>query len=100
RFHFFFPSRRRHTSFDCDWSSDVCSSDLQVVDEERFQLDLEVLQRNVELEALLIDDLLDLTRIAHGKLELHNDAVDIHGTLEHRSEERRVGKEERAQVRM
>ena len=45
--------------------------------------DLEVLQRNVELEALLIDDLLDLTRIAHGKLELHNDAVDIHGTLEH-----------------
>src|SRR5205085_7472899 len=21
-------SRRRHTSFDCDWSSDVCSSDL------------------------------------------------------------------------
>src|SRR5438270_5547620 len=25
---FFFSSRRRHTSFDCDWSSDVCSSDL------------------------------------------------------------------------
>src|SRR2546430_12572846 len=23
-----FSSRRRHTSFDCDWSSDVCSSDL------------------------------------------------------------------------
>src|SRR5688572_12073091 len=23
----FFSSRRRHTSFDCDWSSDVCSSD-------------------------------------------------------------------------
>lgn len=45
--------------------------------------DLEVLQRNVELEALLIDDLLDLTRIAHGKLELHSDAVDIHSTIEH-----------------
>ena len=45
--------------------------------------DLEVLQRNVELEALLIDDLLDLTRIAHGKLELHNDAVDVHSTIEH-----------------
>src|SRR5256886_9994050 len=27
-FWFFFPSRRRHTRFDCDWSSDVCSSDL------------------------------------------------------------------------
>src|SRR5438270_8847636 len=26
--HFFFSSRRRHTRFDCDWSSDVCSSDL------------------------------------------------------------------------
>src|SRR6266853_3628980 len=27
-FCFFFSSRRRHTRFDCDWSSDVCSSDL------------------------------------------------------------------------
>src|SRR5256886_10232412 len=27
---FFFSSRRRHTRFDCDWSSDVCSSDLQL----------------------------------------------------------------------
>src|SRR2546430_4074716 len=26
---FFFSSRRRHTRFDCDWSSDVCSSDLE-----------------------------------------------------------------------
>src|SRR5256886_6827494 len=28
---FFFSSRRRHTRFDCDWSSDVCSSDLNAV---------------------------------------------------------------------
>src|SRR2546430_7858531 len=27
---FFFSSRRRHTRFDCDWSSDVCSSDLWI----------------------------------------------------------------------
>src|SRR2546430_9233629 len=27
---FFFSSRRRHTRFDCDWSSDVCSSDLNM----------------------------------------------------------------------
>src|SRR2546430_10044494 len=27
-FSLFFSSRRRHTIFDCDWSSDVCSSDL------------------------------------------------------------------------
>src|SRR5256886_3619705 len=28
---FFFSSRRRHTRFDCDWSSDVCSSDLETM---------------------------------------------------------------------
>src|SRR5260370_38756042 len=27
---FFFSSRRRHTRFKCDWSSDVCSSDLYI----------------------------------------------------------------------
>jgi PAS domain S-box-containing protein len=50
---------------------------------DELQRDLEVLQRNVELEALLIDDLLDLTRIAHGKLELNRDAADIHASLDH-----------------
>ena len=45
--------------------------------------DLEMLHRNVELEALLIDDLLDLTRIAHGKLELHSDAVNVHTSIDH-----------------
>src|SRR2546427_12730115 len=30
-FFFFFSSRRRHTRFDCDWSSDVCSSDLRLI---------------------------------------------------------------------
>src|SRR2546427_13284771 len=37
-FFFFFSSRRRHTRFDCDWSSDVCSSDLALevrMDSER-----------------------------------------------------------------
>src|SRR2546430_5932473 len=28
RYFFFFQSKGRHTIFDCDWSSDVCSSDL------------------------------------------------------------------------
>src|SRR5256886_3143734 len=32
---FFFSSRRRHTRFDCDWSSDVCSSDLRASAEWR-----------------------------------------------------------------
>src|SRR2546430_16626663 len=31
--YFFFSSRRRHTRFDCDWSSDVCSSDLHLFGE-------------------------------------------------------------------
>src|SRR5207237_3991031 len=30
---FFFSSRRRHTIFKCDWSSDVCSSDLSVLED-------------------------------------------------------------------
>src|SRR2546427_8734803 len=34
-FFFFFSSRRRHTRFDCDWSSDVCSSDLTGIEELR-----------------------------------------------------------------
>src|SRR2546430_5942109 len=34
-FFFFFSSRRRHTRFDCDWSSDVCSSDLLRISSER-----------------------------------------------------------------
>ncbi len=42
---------------------------------------LDMIRRNVELEARLIDDLLDLTRISKGKLELHLQTVDAHETL-------------------
>jgi PAS domain S-box-containing protein len=45
--------------------------------------DLRMIQRNVELEAKLIDDLLDLTRITRGKLSLHFEVVDVHEVLEH-----------------
>ena len=38
---------------------------------------LEVIRRNVELEARLIDDLLDVTRIERGKIELHRQMVDL-----------------------
>jgi CheY-like chemotaxis protein len=44
--------------------------------------DLEAVRRNIELEALLIDDLLDLTRISHGKLQLHPTATDVHSSIE------------------
>ena len=43
--------------------------------------ELALLRRNVELEARLIDDLLDLTRIAHGKIELKPDVIDVHTLL-------------------
>ena len=42
---------------------------------------LEVIRRNVELEARLIDDLLDITRIAKGKLQLSFEAVSVHEIL-------------------
>jgi signal transduction histidine kinase/CheY-like chemotaxis protein len=42
---------------------------------------LEVIRRNVELEARLIDDLLDVTRIAKGKLQLTFEVVDVHEIL-------------------
>lgn len=45
--------------------------------------DLETVRRNIELEALLIDDLLDLTRISHGKLQLHTEPIDVHSAIEH-----------------
>ncbi|HEX8912011.1 MAG TPA: ATP-binding protein, partial [Humisphaera sp.] len=39
--------------------------------------DMEMIHRNVELETRLIDDLLDLTRVAHGKLALRSDRVNL-----------------------
>src|SRR2546430_11649882 len=39
-FFFFFSSRRRHTRFDCDWSSDVCSSDLYRREDESLWLEV------------------------------------------------------------
>src|SRR5213596_1869685 len=47
---------------------------------------LEVIRRNVELEARLIDDLLDVTRIAKGKLQLSFETVCVHEIL-HRAYE-------------
>lgn len=38
--------------------------------------------RNVQLEAQLINDLLDVTRITRGKIEVHHEVVDVHLLLE------------------
>src|SRR5688500_20143749 len=76
-YYFYFTSRRRHTRLQGDWSSDVCSSDLQQHHRHRFFLGLE---REGDLGSWLW----------RGRLEL----VALAG----RSEERRVGKECRARV--
>jgi PAS domain S-box-containing protein len=45
--------------------------------------DFVMMRRNIELEARLIDDLLDLTRISRGKLELDRHDLDLRAVLEH-----------------
>ncbi|MFL6198468.1 MAG: ATP-binding protein, partial [Thermoanaerobaculia bacterium] len=45
--------------------------------------EIAMIRRNVELEARLIDDLLDLTRITRGKLELHRRQIDACQVIEH-----------------
>src|SRR2546430_8345130 len=79
---FFFSSRRRHTRFDCDWSSDVCSSDLDGA--ELLQLGVAQTRRAPPLVAHR--DGLDATVGSRDVLD------QLVGDLA-RSEERRVGKE-------
>src|SRR2546430_7731431 len=86
---FFFSSRRRHTRFDCDWSSDVCSSDLvKVLVRERVIWSLRV--HNARLrdfpEVLAaFAKILSEPRQSGVKMLYYDSA--------YRSEERRVGKE-------
>jgi PAS domain S-box-containing protein len=47
----------------------------------KFSQELDTIRRNVQLEARLIDDLLDLTRISRGKIELRFDRVDAHTVI-------------------
>jgi PAS domain S-box-containing protein len=46
-----------------------------------FTAELDVIRRNVQLEARLIDDLLDLTRVARGKLALSFQCADAHACV-------------------
>jgi PAS domain S-box-containing protein len=48
--------------------------------------DLKMLIRNVQLEASLIDDLLDITRISQGKLHLHRIFCDLHALVRETAE--------------
>src|SRR5438094_676548 len=54
----------------------------EVPDSKPVKEALEVVRRNVELEARLIDDLLDITRISKGKLQLGFEPISIHQILQ------------------
>src|SRR5690242_21205569 len=87
-FFFFFSSRRRHTRLTCDWSSDVCSSDLG-------QLVLVAQQ-----QLLVVVDILERPAVGEhvGRVDRRSEFVSHPAAVHHRrltirSEERRVGKE-------
>jgi len=50
---------------------------------EQVRSDFSMIRRNVELEAKLIDDLLDLTRIGRGKIHLQLETLDAHQIVRH-----------------
>src|SRR5437764_2658385 len=60
----------------------VAELETHVADSPEVRQALDVIRRNVELEARLIDDLLDITRIAKGKLKLTLEPVSIHDVLQ------------------
>src|SRR5207253_4960225 len=95
---FFFSSRRRHTRWPRDWSSDVCSSDLgelaQALQDQHYKAlalhsDLSQYQRDSAVHSFRIGltNLLVATEVAARGLDIPK-----------RSEERRVGKECRREV--
>lgn len=49
---------------------------------EELRPELQLLRRNIELEARLIDDLLDLTRLENDRLTLEKELLDAHGLIE------------------
>ena len=53
---------------------------------EELRDQLSMMRRNIQLEARLIDDLLDLTRITRGKLQVHPIIANVHALLGHTAE--------------
>src|SRR5437660_9523675 len=82
---FFFSSRRRHTRWPHDWSSDVCSSDLGDGSGQRPELDWAARVQRLEAE---VDG---LRRAMRSRAIIEQAKGFLSAAL--RSEERRVGKE-------
>jgi signal transduction histidine kinase len=61
--------------------SSLLETDVSEMSDAELREDLAMILRNVQLEARLIDDLLDVTRIANGKLVLKKEPVDLHAVV-------------------
>src|SRR5256886_11921120 len=88
----FFSSRRRHTRFDCDWSSDVCSSDLKQGAEEP-AVGLEEKPEDIERRAEDASVIKLVDQILQEAIQQRATDIHIEPDRDERSEERRVGKE-------
>src|SRR5439155_15294739 len=77
-FVFFFSSRRRHTRWPRDWSSDMCSSDLMLRARQRARLSCQQIS---------------FPGVAWGKFRVLSNHSRHCKIVHNRSEERRVGKE-------
>src|SRR5688500_20281453 len=90
----FFSSRRRHTRLQGDWSSDVCSSDLDF-GIARFHKAGKVR----DTEAFGTAGYAPPEQYGKGQTDQRSDIYALAATLHHRSEERRVGKERKSRGR-
>src|SRR5437762_14343509 len=89
---FFFSSGRRHTRYIGDWSSDVCSSDLDLSDGPREVRALRYLAEPISALRRVVREIIEFVA-NQPRREDQLPARRAHG----RSEERRVGKEWRKQ---
>src|SRR5260221_10340685 len=86
---FFFSSRRRHTRSLCDWSSDVCSSDLFY---EKYRVSARVAYTYAGEQIYTLGTLLPPgNNLLQDRYETPRKQIDAQ--VSYRSEERRVGKE-------
>src|ERR1035437_10515804 len=80
-FYFFFSSRRRHTRYWRDWSSDLCSSDL--VEQQNFEIRKDVLK---------YDDVLNRQRkVIYGERRTVLEGADLHEQIREMGDEVAAG---------